>query len=241
MMDALKIGIVEDDLIIAESISEMLTESGYRVTKPAKRYSEAIAMIEEEQPELLLIDITILGKMDGVEVARTVQKAFGIPYIFLTANTDFETISRAKEVNPAAFLAKPVTRAQLHAAIEIALDNFLKFKSTQDTQTPAATENDGIFVKQGNTFKRILFSEILYAESQDNYLRLVTGTEAVLIRSTLADFLVQTPGFLQTHRGFAVAVNKVKEVHSDEVILGSHAVPLSRTYKVTLFEALGLK
>ena len=242
-MTALKIGIVEDDLIIAQSIREMLMESGYTATKPAKRYSEAIAMIEEEAPDLLLLDITILGRMDGIDIARTVQKTFGIPYIFLTANTDFETIRRAKEVVPAAFLAKPVTRAQLHAAIEIALAHFSAGigGSTTIPDTQAAGDA-GIFVKQGAAFRRILFSEVLFAESRENYLRLVTGSgEEATIRSTLADFLARAPGFLQTHRSFAIAGDKVSEVLPDELRAGTFRVPLSKTYRVALMQALGIR
>ena len=243
-MTSLKIGIVEDDLIIAQSISEMLMESGYSVTKPAKRYSEAIAMIEEEAPELLLLDITIVGKMDGIEVARTVRKTFGIPYIFLTANTDIDTINRAKEVAPAAFLAKPVTRAQLHAAIEIALVNFSQGVGaiSAAAPAPASLEHAGIFVRQGTGFRRILFSDVLSAESRDNYLRLVIDSgEEVLIRSTLADFLARATGFLQTHRSFAVAKSRISEVFTDEVGVGSQVVPVSKTYRIALMQALGIR
>ena len=243
-MTSLKIGIVEDDLIIAQSISEMLMESGYSVTKPAKRYSEAIAMIEEESPELLLLDITIVGKMDGIDVARTVQKSFGIPYIFLTANTDVDTINRAKEVSPAAFLAKPVTRAQLHAAIEIALVNFsLGLRCTATTAPlPPAMETAGIFVRQGTAFRRILFSDVISAESRDNYLcLLVDSGEEVLIRSTLAEFLGRAPDFLQTHRSFAVAKSRISEVFADEVGVGTQVVPVSKTYRVAMMQALGIR
>ena len=243
-MNALKIGIVEDDAIIAQSIIEMLTASGYSVTKPAKRYSEAIAMIEEEMPDLLLLDVKILGKMDGIEVARTVRKAFDIPYIFLTANTDFETISRAKEVAPAAFLAKPVTRAQLHAAIEIALAGFAASAESNNNiaSAPQVTEAAGIFVKQGAAFRRLLFSDVLFAESRDNYLRLVIGNgEEAMIRSTLAGFMERVPGMVQTHRSFAIAPKSVTEVFGDELRIGIHKIPISKTYRPALIQALGIR
>src|SRR4028118_1510213 len=157
-MRPLKIGIVEDDLIIAEAISEMLTESGYRVTEPATRYSEAIAMIEEEEPDLLLLDVNIMGKMDGVEVARTVKTSFGLPFIFLTANTDFDTIERAKEVKPAAFLAKPITKAQLYAAIEIALASFTV--AAPATPTVQASARPPLFVRDGHSYRKVAEEEI---------------------------------------------------------------------------------
>ena len=201
-MKTLKIGIVEDDLIIAASISEMLAECGYAATKPAKRYSEAISMIESEEPDLLLIDINILGRMDGIELARTVQKAFHIPYIFLTANTDFETIARVKEVSPAAFLAKPVTKAQLFAAIEIAVAAFrpstLPVITAQEQNRPQY-----LMLNDGNGLLKIAQQDILYAESDDNYLRIhLTDGRTALTRMTLTALLdkLDASCFARTHR-----------------------------------------
>src|ERR1043165_4979760 len=149
----------------------MLMESGYDVTKPAKRYSEAISMIEDERPDLLLLDVKILGTMDVVEVGRTVRKVFNIPFIFLTANTDFETIARAKEVMPAAFLAKPITKAQLYAAIEIAMANTSFAVNAPSGLNGHQPERQRVlFVKDGYNYRRVEEDEIVYAVSDQNYV-----------------------------------------------------------------------
>ncbi len=239
-MNALKIGIVEDDLIIARSIGEMLIASGYSVAGPARRYSEAVELLESDQPDLVLLDIRISGKMDGIDVAHTIRRSFEIPFIFLTANTDFQTIERAKEVEPAAFLAKPVTKAQLFAAIEIAIATHVG--RTAPAQALAPNPSPGVFVKDGAAFRRIFFNEILYAESLNNYLRLVMAQgEEVVMRSTLGDFLAEAPGFLQTHRSFAVAADKVSKVHATEIQAGNQTVPLSKTYRNDVLESLGIR
>ncbi|RYD53614.1 MAG: response regulator transcription factor [Sphingobacteriales bacterium] len=242
-MNALKIGLVEDNLVIAEAISEMLAECGYTVTRPAKRYSEAIALIEQEAPDLLLLDIMLLGDRDGIEVAQEVQQRGNrTPCIFLTSNTDFETIRRARDVRPAAFLAKPATKAQLYAAIEIAIDQVSNRNATTEPLQQAPSETEGVFVKQGSAFRRILFTDVLLAESRDNYLRLITTTgEEVLLRSTLGDFLERVPGFLQTHRSFAIARKQITGLSIDEVYLGSRTVPLSKTYRLGVLETLGVR
>ncbi len=243
MMNALKIGLVEDNLIIAEAISEMLAECGYTVTRPAKRYDEAVRMIDQEAPDLLLLDIMLLGQRDGIEVAQTIQRrGDDIPCIFLTSNTDFETIRRAREVRPAAFLAKPATKAQLYAAIEIAIAQTVSRQPVASLPQQAITETEYVFVKEGSAFRRILYADVLFAESKDNYLRLFTrfGEEA-LVRSTLGDFLDRVPGFLQTHRGFAVARSQVTGLNTDEVQVGSRTVPLSKTYRPTVLDALGIR
>src|ERR1043165_6700503 len=191
----------------------MLMESGYDVTKPAKRYSEAISMIEDERPDLLLLDVKILGTMDGVEVGRTVRKVFHIPFIFLTANTDFETIARAKEVMPAAFLAKPVTKAQLYAAIEIAMVNTFFAVNPHSSHGMQPAEKPGVlFVKDGYNYRKVDEDEIVFAESDHNYVTLhLNGGATATVRTTIAEFEGRlTPRrFMRVHRGFIVSRDKI--------------------------------
>ena len=236
-MNALKIGIVEDDVIIARSIAEMLTEQGYDVTGPARRYSEAIELLEQETPDLLLLDIRLAGKMDGIDVAHTLRRTFNIPFIFLTANTDAETLARAKQVVPSAYLAKPITKAQLTAAIEIAVATY-----TGSLPQPQLPQSPGLFVKDGDAYRRIQYADILFAESQSNYLRLVPATgEEVQIRSTLAEFLEAAPGFVQVHRGFAVAPHSVSNLHPNQLFIGAHCIPVSKTFRSAVMLALGIR
>ena len=65
-MSKLKIGIVEDEVIIADHIAEILVKLGYDVAEPAASYAEAVQMIDDEKPDLLLIDIQLRGKRDGI-------------------------------------------------------------------------------------------------------------------------------------------------------------------------------
>jgi DNA-binding LytR/AlgR family response regulator len=244
-METLKIGIVEDDLIIAQSITEMLQESGYMVTKPAKRYSEAISMIEDERPDLLLLDVKILGAMDGVELGRTVRRTFHIPFIFLTANTDFETISRAKEVVPAAFLAKPITKAQLYAAIEIAMANTSFAPKAQPAGHEQHPEKDKtLFVKDGYNYRKVEESEILYVESDQNYVIIhLDKGGAATIRTTISDFeeSLTSTRFMRVHRGFIVSMDKVVSVEGNTISVGSHSVPLGKVYREEVLRRLKIR
>ena len=241
-MQPLKIGIVEDDLVIAEAISEMLIESGYQVTEPARRYSEAIAMIEEEEPDLLLLDVHIMGKMDGIEVARTIKQCFRLPFIFLTANTDFDTIERAKEVLPSAFLAKPITKAQLYAAIEIALASFTVSTSAA---IPRNTERPTLFVRDGHKYRKVIEEEIVYLESEQNYLILhLSDGEKFPMRATITDFAetMDTSRFMRVHRGFLVSRDYIQVVQSTELHLkGGVQIPMSRAYRDDVLRQLGLR
>src|SRR5215217_4281149 len=123
-MTVLKIGVVEDELVIARTILNTLDELGYAHCGPAINYTEAIEMIETEKPDLLLLDIQLSGRKDGFDVAGKLNESHKLPFIFLTANSDIETIDRAKSVKPHAYIVKPFTKEELYAAIEIAFNNF---------------------------------------------------------------------------------------------------------------------
>lgn len=246
-MKTLKIGLVEDEALIADNISEMLTGYGYEVTAAARKYSEAIDMIEEEEPDLLLIDVRIIGKLDGIDVAQTVQEKYSMPYIFLTANSDFDTISRAKALRPSAFLTKPVTAPQLYAAVEMAI---AAFSTQQDTANISEQKkSEFLFVKEGPGFHKLAYDEIAYAESVENYVRLyLTNGKSVLMRSTFTDFLEEHAGtgLVKIHRRYAIAPKAVRNVLSDDVILtidadNSATLPVSRSCRDALLKILGIK
>src|SRR3984885_8608429 len=123
-MSVLNIGIVEDELVIARTILSTLDELGYSHCGPAINYTEAMEMLEHQRPDLLLLDIQLAGKKDGIDVAQKLNELYQVPFIFLTANSDAETIDRAKKVRPHAYIVKPFTKEELFAAIEIAFSNF---------------------------------------------------------------------------------------------------------------------
>ena len=242
--EKLTIGIVEDDMIIAGALSEMLSEIGYHVPDNATRYSEAIELIEQEKPDLLLLDIHLVGQMDGIDLAETVRKKFQIPFIFLTANLDAATVERAKGVHPSAYLAKPVTKDQLYSAIEIACSNFNGVKTTGETKSESATtKKDSVFVKDGHSFRKVYYQELLYLESEANYVALHLSTgKKILIRSSLDDFIHQLDPnlFIRVHRGYAVNTEMIDGVFPAEVSVRGVKIPVGRTHKEELLARLGI-
>lgn len=119
-MKKIKVGIVEDEIIIAETISLALKKLGYLPTKPAYSYESAISMLESEKPDIVLLDINLNDELDGVDLAHYINANHSLPIIFLTANSDRNTIDRSKQTRPNAFLVKPFSNEDLFSAIEIA-------------------------------------------------------------------------------------------------------------------------
>jgi len=116
-----KILVVEDEIIIARELEARLQEIGYEVVGIAATGAEAIALAEEEHPDVVLMDIVLKGDMDGIEAATHIRSDFRIPVIYLTAFTDKATLARAQATQPYAYLVKPFAERELYANIEMAL------------------------------------------------------------------------------------------------------------------------
>src|SRR4051812_41419902 len=95
-----RILIVEDERITAEHLHDVLMDLGYEVTGLVSSGAEAIAKVQELQPDLALMDIRIQGPMDGTETARILRERFDVPVVYLTAHADRETLNRAKGAAP---------------------------------------------------------------------------------------------------------------------------------------------
>lgn len=244
-MSVLKIGIVEDELVIARTILNTLDELGYSHCGPAINYTEAIEMLEQNKPDLLLLDIQLSGKKDGIDVAQKVNELYQIPFIFLTANSDAETIDLAKKVKPHAYIVKPFTKEELYAAIEIAFSNFTGNRSkAKSEQTDSYHAKDYMFVRDGYVFRKIFFNELLYLESDDNYVSLyLKSQKKIMVRSTVTDLIEQLDpkDFIRIHRGYVVNINHIDDIFPTEISIQSIKIPVGKSYKEALFKTLGIK
>lgn len=243
-MSNLKIGIIEDEMIIAEALSAMLQSIGYEIPEPASNYHEAIELIENEKPDLVLLDINLSSHLSGIDLAKTINEKYKLPYIFLTANTDAATVELAKAVNPMAYLAKPITKDQLYSAIEIAIHNF----NTETTLAALVTENkvplhDVIFIKEGYAFRKVQPKDITHIESEANYVVLhFNDGSKLMTRSTLSTFVEQLDPqiFVRVHRSFFVNIHHIEGVYPLDIKLKTGKIPISKNYRDDFLKVLGI-
>ena len=116
-----KVMIVEDEGLIANDIAGQLTKSGYEVVSISSSGEEALSSLRTCAPDLVLMDIRLKGKLDGIDTAMKVRNDHDLPVIFLTSHADQETLARAKHAEPFGYLVKPFRQLNLCSAIEMAL------------------------------------------------------------------------------------------------------------------------
>jgi PAS domain S-box-containing protein len=127
--------IVEDSFIVAYHLQAMLEDEGYTVMGKCDSGESAIQFAEASRPDLVLMDITLNGTMDGVQTAGLMRTRFNVPVIYITALTDKDTINRAKITEPYGYLTKPFEDREIFTVIEMAMykhDIELKLKQSEE-------------------------------------------------------------------------------------------------------------
>jgi Response regulator of the LytR/AlgR family len=236
----IKVGIVEDEVIIGRGIADALEQLGYETTEPAINFTEGVRMLQELKPDIVLLDIHLSGKRDGIDLAWKIREDFNIPFIFLTANADPATVERAKKVNPPAYLVKPFNKEELFTSIEICLHNF----SGGNKEKPAGEGHyvikDALFIRQGQYFHKVKVDDILYMESDNVYINVYTVDRKILVRNTIQNYLdlINSSNFFRIHRSYAINIAHIDTINSEYVMIGQKQLPISKAYRDELLSRL---
>ncbi|HMO38746.1 MAG TPA: response regulator [Saprospiraceae bacterium] len=239
-----KLLIVEDDMIIAANISLQLSNLGYEVTAIVPRGEEAILQIQENQPDIVLLDIHLKGALDGIATAHEMQKNADIPIIYLTANADEATFNRAKTTRPHAFISKPFRKLDLQRAIELTISRMAESQALEIEQDRAREApfilSDRIFVRHKERMVKIFIEDIFYIEAERNYCRIFTKNKEYLLATTLKLMEEKLPArhFIRIHRSYIINLSQVDEVAESHVVIARKAIPLSKSLREELLKRI---
>ncbi len=134
MKKQINILIVEDELIIANDVKITLEKFGYNIVDIAKTGESAIQKLEECKPDLVLVDIMLEGKLDGIDITDTIQQDHNIPVIYVTAYSNHRRINKAKLTAPYGYITKPFEEKELYYSIEMALHKSQIDKELKDAK-----------------------------------------------------------------------------------------------------------
>jgi PAS domain S-box-containing protein len=129
-----KVLIVEDEALVAEDLGMTLEILGYEIIGIASTGIEAMALINRNRPDLILMDIILRGSMTGIDTALQVRTQDDIPIIFLTAYSDGSVVEQVKKTDPYGYLIKPVDERELYISIEMGLNKHTLEKRLKESQ-----------------------------------------------------------------------------------------------------------
>ncbi|WP_422106153.1 LytR/AlgR family response regulator transcription factor [Winogradskyella sp.] len=227
MEKSLNIIIVEDEPIICATIETALVKAGHNIVDEADTYEDALDAISDTPPDLVIIDIHLHGQKDGIDLAMELDR-INLPYLYLTSQTDPETIDRVKSTNPLGYIVKPFTESGLQSNIELAWFDYTK-KSL-----------NSILIKHEGSVVKVLQNDILYLKAFDNYCYIITKDQQYLVPHTLKHMAQQLDEelFLKTHRSYIVNMSYVATIEKKAVEIMGDSIPLSSAHRTSVLDKL---
>ena len=247
-MNALKVAIVEDDFIISQDINANLIDLGYEVTGIYESGAQAIAGVKENRPDIILMDINIEGKLDGIETIKVINEDCDVPFIYVTGYSDNSTLERAKKTQPHAYIVKPFNFSNIGPTLEMAVYNFsegLK-SSIEEAREPLKTNyqeiiaGDTVFLKEKKRMVKVVTNDIQYLNANGSYCRIYTEDKEFTISHNLQYVLdkLNSGLFQRIHRSYAVNINSIEAIEEDLLFINKQTLPLSRTYRAELLDKI---
>jgi len=188
--DSFDILIVEDELLIAETLRYSLEDLGFSVSGIAHTYEQALTSIDQLRPDLTLLDINLNSEQpghDGLSLASRLATHYRLPFIFLTAYSDRDTIRQAARLRPSGYLIKPVSAAALFAVIQTTIEHQVGATSPTLSERPPDEQPTFFFVKVGNRNLKLYWQDVYCLEASKNYvqIRVINTAVTYTVRGTL--------------------------------------------------------
>lgn len=226
--------IVEDEFLIAETISEILSNAGFLQVRIVSSLEEAITEIDTRRPDMVLTDINLGKEKSGIDLGELLYKKYHIPFIYITSHSSPEILGKAKHTRPNAYIVKPFKNEDLIVAIELAL-----FNSTKEG------DNSGDFseliVKEGRAIVRLNSNDIKWMETEGNYttINLVDAKRRV-VRIPISELQQQLSAqqFVRIHKSYLVNIKYVTEVRANSIFIKEQELPIGRAFQASVADLL---
>jgi DNA-binding LytR/AlgR family response regulator len=225
--------IIDDEPIARKGLKEYMQDASFlQLAGEFDNPLKAAELLRQEKIDLLFLDIQ-MPKMTGMEFLKTLSHPPMV--IFTTAYPQYAV--EGFEWNAIDYLLKPFSFERFWKAVS-------KARAMQEAITqpvPAAAEPDHFFIKSDNKLIRIAYDDILFIEALQNYVAVYTTTgKKYITYITFHSIESQLPTgrFIRTHKSYIVAAGKVESIEGNEITIGAHHIPISRTERDTVLEAL---
>lgn len=221
-MDKLAIHIVEDEVIIAMDLEDILTSLGHEVTSISTSYEEAYRCLDVNNADIFLVDISLKGVDEGLDLAVELDKR-DIPHIYISSHKDEAIIQKARATNAYGYVIKPFDMGDIFVALEMAIGRIKGEQARRST-----------IIHEGGTKNIVNFVDILYAEADGNYTHIYTVERKFTLRSNLKRThlkVLNHDWFKRVHKSFVVNERHIDKIlHSHLILKSGEVIPVSKNY-----------
>lgn len=233
--------IVEDDLPFALELDMLIRRIGYTVKGRVDNSAEALEFLLIDPPDLVLMDIQIKGRLNGVELAEKVKET-NIPFLFISSVQEEQTYERARNTNFVGYLVKPVNKFSIRTAVDLAVKHLSKYNKIITDKGETYCNKGFLFFKKKNIFHKIAIADILYIQADGD--QSITHTKeqkyySFISLNALQNLLAEY-SFMQVHRSYIANLNKATSIDFENQWLRLNGVniPFSRRKKTELMKFL---
>lgn len=250
-MEKLRILIVEDELIIAESLKIMLEGMGYHVPAIFTSGQETLEYFKPGFADVIIMDIQLADNSNGIDTSIEIRKISTAPIIYITDSKDEYLRKKAiYETNTVQFLTKPFTRLDISIAIDLAIKAIKGHKVLLGESSQSSyLINECVFVRDVQGFKKILINDIIFLKAEGSYCKLHYKTQSKagdkrneqvkledsIMFSENLSFLEEKFSFakelVRIHRSYIININSVRKIHENRLWTGDTEIPIGKTYK----------
>lgn len=219
--------IVDDEPSGRKVIEEYIAETTFlELTGKAENPVKALELLQKKAVDLIFLDIQ-MPKINGIDFLKTLKNP---PMVILT--TAFpEYALQGFELDVVDYLLKPVSLERFLKASNKAREFFeVKNKNAQPAEY--------FFVKCNNKFEKVFYDDLLYAEAANNYVLLQTKDKRLITYLTFKGIEETLPAelFIKVHKSFIVSLSKIENLDGEEITIGKHTIPISRSMKEEVLE-----
>ncbi len=216
-----RIYIVEDISIIRLMLEECMIENGFDVCGSCPEAEKAWVEISKFKPDLVLLDIQLVGNKNGIWLGKKLNEELHIPFVYITANQDERMSTEILETSPVGFIVKPINTIQLILTVKIALN------------LNTTTQKKQVIIQDGLKAINLTIEDIYFMQSDGNYLNIYLETTHFLIRSTLDAFLIKLnqDSFVRIHQRYAINTHKEFKLEGDNIYIKNSILKISDKYK----------
>ena len=235
----------KDNELFATRIEIQLLELDYDIVGVTGNSEDALDLILSKMPDLIIMDVNIQGKLDGVSLAEKIKK-LEIPILFITTSKDKTFYERAKQTPYIGYLIKPFDQITLQSAIEFGLNTLRKKEEEKEKEVNSSgwkedfIHNDHLLIKHGNKLRKLSVNNILVFTSDGNYCIVHTAKEKFIVNTSLTKIIHFLPqaAFIRIHKKHIIQLEKIENIFVNDSYLeiGRQKLSIGRTFKKDLMK-----
>ena len=226
--------IVDDEPMAREILETHLEKVDFiKIVKTCKNGTEAFNVISSEQVDLVFLDIN-MPEISGLSFAKSINK--NIKVIFTTAYREYAV--DGFDLQAVDYLLKPISFERLLQAIDKFTDENVQIK--HEASISVQEQSNFIFVRSERKMIKINFNEINYIESLSDYIKIHLNNKTIVTRETISNIEVKLPknDFIRIHRSYIISISKIESFTNEFIEINNKAIPISRSYKITVLNKL---